>query len=284
MGKRIRNLERNCRDVFLRERPRRRRGPECGRILHFPSASIRGCMEQRQELREHSHHQSSPRLRSQNASAATNARIFSHMARLPSGGEVDGLPPSTQRDLLAHCDVLGGHRHHSETQLENNLAENPLQPSPEELALHCHPNAGQRSAIIYSLVISCQRHGKHPLALTCVVACLRWRRKTTARLSPGSSYRPEQNGECKHHMTAHSLAKTSPRGWKLTREVSPLGSFNRASVRDNASCWRGEFPVAPAEPRPSGCDGSEAGLPKPVCTPLRPLPSLGPTTRITAFT
>lgn len=27
-----------------------------------------------------------------------------------------------------------------------------------------HPDAGQRSAIIYSLVVSCQRHGKDPLA------------------------------------------------------------------------------------------------------------------------
>jgi transposase len=27
-----------------------------------------------------------------------------------------------------------------------------------------HPDAGQRSAIIYSLIVSCQRHGKDPLA------------------------------------------------------------------------------------------------------------------------
>ena len=27
-----------------------------------------------------------------------------------------------------------------------------------------HPDAGQRSAIIYSIVVSCQRHGKDPLA------------------------------------------------------------------------------------------------------------------------
>jgi transposase len=27
-----------------------------------------------------------------------------------------------------------------------------------------HPDAGQRSAILYSIVISCQRHGKDPLA------------------------------------------------------------------------------------------------------------------------
>jgi hypothetical protein len=27
-----------------------------------------------------------------------------------------------------------------------------------------HPDAGQRSAIIYSIVISCQRHGIDPLA------------------------------------------------------------------------------------------------------------------------
>jgi hypothetical protein len=27
-----------------------------------------------------------------------------------------------------------------------------------------HPDAGQRSAILYSLIVSCQRHGKDPLA------------------------------------------------------------------------------------------------------------------------
>ena len=27
-----------------------------------------------------------------------------------------------------------------------------------------HPEAGQRSAILYSLIVSCQRHGKDPLA------------------------------------------------------------------------------------------------------------------------
>jgi hypothetical protein len=27
-----------------------------------------------------------------------------------------------------------------------------------------HPDAGQRSAILYSLIVSCQRHGKNPLA------------------------------------------------------------------------------------------------------------------------
>jgi hypothetical protein len=27
-----------------------------------------------------------------------------------------------------------------------------------------HPDAGQRSAIIYSIVVSCQRHSKDPLA------------------------------------------------------------------------------------------------------------------------
>jgi hypothetical protein len=28
-----------------------------------------------------------------------------------------------------------------------------------------HPKAGQRSAILYSLIVSCQRHGKAPLYL-----------------------------------------------------------------------------------------------------------------------
>jgi hypothetical protein len=51
---------------------------------------------------------------------------------------------------LNHWDVLVAHQQHSVTRLDNN-------------------DAGQRSAIIYSLVISCQRHGKDPHAYLCDV-------------------------------------------------------------------------------------------------------------------
>ena len=53
------------------------------------------------------------------------------------------------------------------TLTDNNLVENAIRPSAigkKNWLFIGHPDAGQRSAIIYSLVVSCQRHGKDPLA------------------------------------------------------------------------------------------------------------------------
>ncbi len=69
--------------------------------------------------------------------------------------------------LLNHWDVLVAHRNHAHTRLDNNLVENAIRPSAigkKNWLFIGHPAAGQRSAIIYSLVVSCQRHGKDPLA------------------------------------------------------------------------------------------------------------------------
>lgn len=71
------------------------------------------------------------------------------------------------RYLLNHWDVLAAHQHHACTRLDNNLVENAIRPSAigkKNWLFIGHPDAGQRSAIIYSLVVSCQRHGKDPLA------------------------------------------------------------------------------------------------------------------------
>ena len=53
------------------------------------------------------------------------------------------------------------------TRIDNNLVENAIRPSAigrKNWLFIGHPAAGQRSAIIYSLVVSCQRHRKDPLA------------------------------------------------------------------------------------------------------------------------
>ncbi len=53
------------------------------------------------------------------------------------------------------------------SRLDNNLVENALRPScigKQNWLFIGHPDAGQRSAILYSLIVSCQRHGKDPLA------------------------------------------------------------------------------------------------------------------------
>ncbi len=69
--------------------------------------------------------------------------------------------------LLDHWDVLVAHKQHSFTRLDNNLVENAIRPSAigkKNWLFIGHPEAGQLSAIIYSLAVSCQRHGKDPLA------------------------------------------------------------------------------------------------------------------------
>ena len=69
--------------------------------------------------------------------------------------------------LLANWDALVAHQRYAFTRLDNNLVENAIRPSAigkKNWLFIGHPDAGQRSAIIYSIVVSCQRHRKDPLA------------------------------------------------------------------------------------------------------------------------
>ena len=69
--------------------------------------------------------------------------------------------------LLSQWEPLVAHLHHGESRLDNNLVENAIRPScigKKNWLFIGHPEAGQRSAILYSLIVSCQRHGKDPLA------------------------------------------------------------------------------------------------------------------------
>lgn len=69
--------------------------------------------------------------------------------------------------LLSQWAPLVAHLHHGESRLDNNLVENALRPScigKKNWMFIGHPDAGQRSAILYSLIVSCERHGKDPLA------------------------------------------------------------------------------------------------------------------------
>lgn len=69
--------------------------------------------------------------------------------------------------LLNHWDVLVAHCEHGKTRLDNNLVENAIRPSAigkKNWLFIGHPDAGERSAIIYSIVVSCERYGIDPLA------------------------------------------------------------------------------------------------------------------------
>lgn len=69
--------------------------------------------------------------------------------------------------LLGQWATLSAHLHHGESRLDNNPVENALLPScigKKNGLFIGHPDAGQRSAFLYSLIVSCQRHGKDPMA------------------------------------------------------------------------------------------------------------------------
>jgi len=69
--------------------------------------------------------------------------------------------------LLNHWTVLIAHCDHGLSRIDNNLVENAIRPSAigkKNWMFIGHPDAGQRSAIIYSIVVSCQRHGIEPFA------------------------------------------------------------------------------------------------------------------------
>jgi transposase len=99
------------------------------------------------------------------------ARPLYWLRRLALALQAKSLPKSGLGQacgyLLAHWTPLTAHLQHAQTRLDNNLVENAIRPSAigkKNWLFIGHPDAGQRSAIIYSLVVSCQRHGKDPLA------------------------------------------------------------------------------------------------------------------------
>ena len=50
-------------------------------------------------------------------------------------------------------------------EIDNNLIENLIRPSAlgkKNFLFIGHPNAGERSAVIYTLLGSCRRHGVNP--------------------------------------------------------------------------------------------------------------------------
>ena len=56
---------------------------------------------------------------------------------------------------------------YGQVRLDNNLIENAIRPSAvgkKNFLFIGSPEAGQRSAIIYSIIVSCERHGIDPLA------------------------------------------------------------------------------------------------------------------------
>jgi transposase len=69
--------------------------------------------------------------------------------------------------LLGQWEPLTAHVRCDQTRIDNNLIENAIRPSAigkKNWLFIGHPDAGDRAAIIYSLVVSCQRRGLDPFA------------------------------------------------------------------------------------------------------------------------
>lgn len=69
--------------------------------------------------------------------------------------------------LLGHWQPLTAHLRHSHTRLDTNAVENAIRPSKlgaKNWLFVGHPAAGDRAAVLYSLIVSAQRHGHDPHA------------------------------------------------------------------------------------------------------------------------
>jgi len=69
------------------------------------------------------------------------------------------------RYLLGQWDILIAHCDHGDTRTDMNLRENVNRPSAigkKNFLFIGHPDAGDRSAIICSISVSCQPHGVDP--------------------------------------------------------------------------------------------------------------------------
>lgn len=68
--------------------------------------------------------------------------------------------------LLGQWEALIEQVKHGQVRLDNNLIENAVRPSAigkKNFLFIGSPDAGKRSAIIYSIIVSCERHGIDPL-------------------------------------------------------------------------------------------------------------------------
>ena len=69
--------------------------------------------------------------------------------------------------MLSEWDAWQGYLEDGQLEIDNNLIENAIRPScvgKRNWLFIGHPEAGWRSAVIYTLVVSARRHGHDPVA------------------------------------------------------------------------------------------------------------------------
>ena len=119
------------------------------------------------------------------------ARPLARLRRLVAALQQRVLPRSGLGQacayLLGQWTPLTAHLRHSQTRLDTNAVENAIRPSKlgaKNWLFVGHPDAGDRAAVIYSLVVSCQRRGHDPHAYLKDVLARLPRMTTKDDLSP----------------------------------------------------------------------------------------------------
>ena len=99
------------------------------------------------------------------------ARPLARLRRLATALQARVLPRTGLGQacayLLGHWTPLTAHLRHSHTRLDTNSVENAIRPSKlgaKNWLFIGHPDAGDRAAVIYSLIVSAQRRGLDPHA------------------------------------------------------------------------------------------------------------------------
>jgi transposase len=99
------------------------------------------------------------------------ARPLARLRRLVTALQARVLPKSGLGQacayLLGHWQPLTAHLRHSQTRLDTNAVENAIRPSKlgaKNWLFVGHPDAGDRAAVLYSLIVSVQRRGHDPHA------------------------------------------------------------------------------------------------------------------------
>ena len=98
-------------------------------------------------------------------------RTLRWLKTLAQEGRAKVLPKSLCGEaityLLNQWETLEAHTRLGWTRLDNNLIENAIRPcaiGKKNWLFIGHPDAGQRTAILYSIIISCKRRGRDPHA------------------------------------------------------------------------------------------------------------------------
>jgi transposase len=104
------------------------------------------------------------------------------------------------RYMLNEWDALQTHLRDGRVEIDNNLTENAIRPSAlgkKNWLFIGHPDAGWRSAVFYSIVVSCQRHG---------IDVAQYLNDVFTRVPA---------------MQASQLPQLLPENWKLARQNAP---------------------------------------------------------------